>query len=115
MLKTVAATAFAGSLLFLVYGATGPPARGGDRLLHFTNETRKPIVELHASAVGSENWQGDLLGLDYLLPGNSVLVDIDDRYENCRIDVKIVFDDGSERVSRSVDVCRGEGWAVSLR
>jgi hypothetical protein len=109
------AAAFAGSLLFLVYGATGPPAHGGDRFVHLVNDTRKPIVELHVSAVGSENWQDDLLGWDYLLPGNSVLVGIDDRYENCRIDVKIVFDDGSERVSRSVDLCRAEGWAVSLR
>jgi hypothetical protein len=115
MLKTVAAAAFAGSLFFLLYGATGPPLRGGVRLVRFTNEGREPIVELHVSAVGSENWQGDLLGWSYLLPGNSVLLDIDGRNENCRIDVKIVFDDGSERVSRSMDVCRAEGWAVSLR
>ena len=111
MLRTAAA-AFAGSLLFLV---CGPPLRGGDRLVRFANEAREPIVELHVSAVGSEHWQGDLLGWSYLLPGNSVVVDIDDRNESCRIDVKVVFDDGSERVSRSMDVCRAEGWAVSLR
>ncbi len=115
MLKTVAAVAVAGSLVFLVYGATGPPPRGGDRLVRFTNNAREPIVELHVSAVGSGHWQSDLLGSGYLLPGNSVLVDIDDRNENCRIDVKIVFDDGSERVSRSMDVCRAEDRAVALR
>jgi hypothetical protein len=115
MSKTVVAAAFAGPLIFLACGATGPPLRDSDRLVRFTNEAREPIVELHVSTVGSENWQDDLLGSSYLLPGNSVVVDIDDRNENCRIDVKIVFDDGSERVSRSMDVCRADGWAVSLR
>jgi hypothetical protein len=115
MLKTVAAAAVAGVVVFLVYGATGPPLQSGDRLVRFTNEAREPIVELHVSAVGSDHWQGDLLDWGYLLPGNSVIVDIDDRNESCRIDVKVVFDDGSEHVSRSMDVCRAEGWAVSLR
>jgi hypothetical protein len=115
MLKTVAAAAVAGSVVFLVYGATGPPLQGGDRLVRFTNEAREPIVELHVSAVGSEHWQDDLLGWGFLLPGNSVIVNIDDRNESCRIDVKVVFDDGTERVSRSMDVCRTKGWAVSLR
>jgi hypothetical protein len=115
MSKTVATAVFAGPLIFLACGATGPPLRGSDRLVRFTNEARQPIVELHVSAVGSGNWQGDLLGWGYLLPGNSVVVDIDDGNENCRIDVKMVFDDGSERVSRSMDVCRADSWAVSLR
>jgi hypothetical protein len=115
MSKTVAAATFAALVIFLAYSAIGPPLRGGDRLVRFTNESREPIVELHVSSVGSENWQGDLLGWGYLLPGNSVLVEVDDRTESCRVDIKMVLDDGSEHVSRSVDVCRAEGWAVALR
>jgi hypothetical protein len=115
MLRTFAVAAFAGSLLLLAYGAIGPPLRGGDRLVRFTNETREPIVELHVSDVGRENWEEDLLGWNYLLPGSSVLVEVDDRNESCRVDVKMVLDDGSERVTRRVDVCRTVGWAVSLR
>ena len=115
MLRTLTAAAFVGSLFFLAYGAIGPPLRGEDRLVRFTNETREPIVELHVSTVGRENWQDDLLGWSYLLPGNSVLVEVDDRNESCRVDVKMVLDDGSERVNRRVDVCRAVGWAVSLR
>jgi hypothetical protein len=115
MFKTVAAAAFAGGLVFLVYVATGPPLHAGDRLVRFANETREAIVELHVSAVGSETWQEDLLGWNYLTPGNSVLVEVEDRNESCHVDVKMVLDDGSERVCRSVDVCRAEGWVVSLR
>jgi hypothetical protein len=114
MLKTAAATAFAATLLALVYVPTGPPPRGADRLVRFRNEARQPIVELHVSTVGSEDWRGDLLGLDYLPPGNSVLVVVDDRSGSCRVDVKILLDDGSERVSRVVDVCRAAGRAVAL-
>jgi hypothetical protein len=115
MSKTVAAVAFAGSLVALLYAATGPPPHGSERRVRFTNETRQPIVELHVAAVGSDNWQSDLLGWDYLPPGNSVLVDIADREGSCRVDIKIMLDDGSERISRSVDVCRSGGWAVALR
>jgi hypothetical protein len=115
MWTTVATAAIAGSLLVIVYAATGPPPRGGDRLVSFTNKTREAIVELHVSAVGSEDWQGDLLGTEFLPPGDSMLVDIADRAGTCRVDVKFVFDDGSERVNRGVDVCRVEGWAVALR
>jgi hypothetical protein len=115
MLKTVAAAGFIGSLLFLVPGATGPPPVGGLRHFRFTNETKEAIVELHLAAVGSGIWRGDLLGWDSLAPGNSVLVDVDDRNESCRVDVKMVLDDGSERVSSGVDICRAESYAVSLR
>src|SRR5271156_6356828 len=112
MLKIVATAAFAGSLVFLVHGATAPPPFGGTRHFRFTNETREPIVELHFAAVGSGTWQGDVLGRDYLPPGNSVPVEIEDRNENCRVDVRMVLDDGSERLSRGVDICRVEGYAA---
>jgi hypothetical protein len=107
MLKTVTAAGFAGSLLFLVPGATGPPPQGEVRHMRVTNWTREPIVELYAAAVGTGAWQGDLLCRDYLLPGRSVRVDIEDPSEACRIDLKMVLDDGTVRLDRGVDACRG--------
>jgi hypothetical protein len=115
MLRTVAAAGFAGSLLFLMDGATGPPPLGGVRQIRLTNETGMPVVELHAAVTGTGDWQRDLLGRDYLMPGASVLVDIGDPNEVCRIDLKWVFDDGSERVDRGADICGQRGLADSRR
>jgi hypothetical protein len=105
----------AGSLLLLFQGALGPPAEASERHILLTNTTRESIVEIYVSAVGSGNWQADLLGSDFLPPGASVMVDIDDRNERCRVDIETVLDDGSDLVSRGVNVCRAEGEAVSLR
>jgi hypothetical protein len=104
-----------GTLLLLFHGATGPPAQGGERHVVLTNNTREAIVEVYVSDVGAGNWQADLLGADFLMPGGSVMVDIDDRNGRCRVDFKTVLDDGSDLVSRSINVCRSEDTAVSLR
>jgi hypothetical protein len=115
MLSVTNTALAAGSLLMLFGGATGPPAQGGERQVVLTNNTREPIVEVYVSDLGAGNWQADLLGPEFLPPGGSVLVDIDDRNGRCRVDVRTVLDDGSEFVSRGVDVCRAEGYAVSPR
>jgi hypothetical protein len=114
-MNAVAVAALDTSLIFLAYSAIVAPLRAGDGLVRFTNETRQPIVELHVSAAGAGDWQRDLLGSDYLLPGASVLVPIADPNEGCRIDVKMVLDDGSERIRQSVDLGRTEGWVATLR
>lgn len=101
------------SLALLLQSATGPPARGGERYLRLQNDTREPIVEIHVSDAGAGRWQSDLLGTDFLPPGNSVLVEVDDRNGRCRVDVKMVLDDGTDIVDRGVDVCGG--YTVSVR
>jgi len=101
-------------LLFLFQGAAESPAHGGERHLVVTNNTREPIVEIYLSDDRAGNWQEDLLGSEFLLPGRSVSVGIDDRNGNCRIDVKTVFDNGSHLVNRGVNACR-DGHAVSFR
>jgi hypothetical protein len=111
-LSSAVATA---SLLLLFQGATGGSANGGERHVVLVNNTRQPIIEVYVSDDGVGNWQPDLLGTDFLPPGGSVLVEINDHNGNCRIDVKTVFDDGSDRIARGVNVCREEGDALSVR
>jgi len=108
-------TVSAASLLFLFHSSAGSPAHSGERHVVLTNNTRELIVEIYASDDGAENWQEDLLGSEFLLPGRSVLVYIDDRNGNCRIDIKLVLNNGSHLVNRRVNACPTEGHAVSIR
>jgi hypothetical protein len=108
-------TAVAGSLLFLFQSAAVPPAHSGDLHVLFTNNSRERIIEMYVSDDGADNWQEDLLGLEFLLPGSSVSVDVNDRNGNCRVDVKAVLDSGSTLVNRGVNACYTEGHAALIR
>jgi hypothetical protein len=72
------------------------------------------IVEIYISHVGTQLWDIDLLGADFLAPATSVSTSIDDA-AGCRFDVKIVFDDGTPQIRRNVNVCGVEKYAISFR
>jgi hypothetical protein len=92
-----------------------PPAHSCERRVVLTNNTRERLIEIYASDDGTDNWQEDLLGSEFLLPGSSVSVGVDDRNGNCRVDVKMVLTNGSSLVYRGVNACQAEGHAVLIR
>src|SRR5215470_15137594 len=104
----------AGIIVCAVQTATGPPASALDRWVELSNNTRMTIVQIYISPVGTDFWNIDLLGTDFLVPAGSVLVNIDDR-AGCRFDVKTVFDDGTTLVRRDVNICAIERYAISYR
>jgi hypothetical protein len=108
-------TVVAASLLFLFQSANVPSAHSGERHVVLTNNSRERLIEIYASDDGTDNWQEDLLGLEFLLPGSSVFIDVDDRNGNCRVDVKTVLNNGSSLVYRGVNACLAEGHAVLIR
>ncbi len=108
-------TAVAASLLFLFASAAVPPAHSGERHVVLTNNTRERIIEIYVSDDRTDDWQEDLLGLEFLLPGSSASVDVVDRNGNCRVDVKTVLSNGSSLVYRGVNACLAEGHAVLIR
>ena len=65
-----------GAILGVLEPATGPPASALDRHIQLTNNARMAMVEIYVSHFGSELWNIDLLGADYLAPASSVLVNI---------------------------------------
>jgi hypothetical protein len=111
----VSNTVVAASLLFLFQSAAVLRAHSGERHVLLTNNTRELIMEIYVSDDSTDNWQEDLLGLEFLLPGSSVSVGVDDRNGNCRVDVKTVFDNGASLVNRGVNACHAEGHAVLIR
>lgn len=115
MFKISGFTMIAASILWGLASATGPPAFALNRHVTVTNNTRTAIVEIHVSNAGTGNWQEDILGRDFLLPGDSLLVDVDDRSGRCRLDFKAVFDDGASLIRRDVNVCGIESYAISYR
>ena len=92
-----------------------PPAHSDERHVVLTNNTREPIIEMYVSDDRTDNWQEDHLGSEFLLPGSSVSVELDDRNGNCRVDIKTVLSNGSSLVYRGVNVCLTDGQAVLIR
>ena len=104
-----------GSVLCSLQSATGPPAWAAEREVQLTNNTRMAIIEVYAAPVGTDRWQQDLLGDDFLGPATSVSVRLDDGGGSCRFDLKTIFDDGTTLIRRNVNVCAIEGYAISKR
>jgi hypothetical protein len=112
---SVSNTTVAAASLLLLQSVGEPQAQAGERQILITNNTHELIVEIYVSDTGVGNWQPDILGSDFLLPGEAVQVEIDDRNGRCRVDFKTILDDGTELLDRGVNVCRSADQAVSLR
>ena len=91
-----------------------PPARAFDREIELINDTRIAIIELYAAQAGSGRWKQDLLGEDFLRPGDSLGVKIEDGTNYCRYDLKVVLDDGTSRIDRDLNVCSADAYAISF-
>jgi hypothetical protein len=114
MLKISGYAIVVGATVCALQTAVVPPASALDGWIELTNNTRMAIVEIYISRVGTELWNIDLLADDFLPPASSVMVNIDDR-AGCRFDLKTVFDDGTTRVRRDVNLCKAERIAISYR
>lgn len=76
-----------------------------DRRVRILNNTSVAMMEFYASSIASKTWEEDILGQDVLVPGDNVVINIDDGSNACRYDFKAVFLDGDEVTDEDVDVC----------
>jgi len=81
------------------------PALAADRVVTIVNKTSVTMTKFYASNVGTRDWEEDILAGDYLKPGQSVDIDIDDGTKACRYDFKAVFKDGESVEKGNVNVC----------
>lgn len=92
-------------VLAILTMSTTDPVLAQDRRVRIINETSATISEFYASNVGADNWEEDILGQGVLLPGESVLINVDDGTGYCRYDFRAIFNDGHASVRRNVNVC----------
>lgn len=81
-------------------------ALAADRKVKVINKTKTPIFAFYASRTSTNDWEEDILGEDVIMPGESLLIDIDDGTGACKFDFKGEFEDGDSVVKRNVDVCK---------
>jgi hypothetical protein len=112
----------AASLLVQVQNASEPSDHGGVRRVVFFNNTPVPIVELYVSDDNRylwddrrDDWQQDLLGSEFLYPNSFMPVYINDPNGNCRVDLKVVLDNGSALVNRGLNICVSENKSIPIR
>lgn len=104
-MAVVTAAAFAIAMMIGVGPAQAQSDDGKDRSVVMTNDTKSIVTEVHASNVGTDDWEEDMLDEDTIDPGDSYTFDIDDGTSACYYDFKVVFDDDSSIVKYKVDVC----------
>ena len=115
MRKFWSSATIAGPLLCVLQIATGPPASAFDRQIELTNNTRMVIVEVYAAPIGGGRGPRDLLGDEVLAPTESLRVGIETGTGNCRFDLSIVFDDGTNLTRREINICGMEHYTISYR
>lgn len=96
LLSAIAVTALAGT----------NTALAADRHVKVVNKTKTPIFAFYASRTSTNDWEEDILGDDVIMPGQSMVINIDDGSGACKYDFKGEFENGEEVVQANVDVCQ---------
>jgi hypothetical protein len=104
MLKITNATLVALAAGVVAFSVGTAALADANKKVKIINETRHAMVEFHASGVGTNDWEEDILGQDTLGVGNSVTVNFgtDDL---CLYDFLGVFDDGDKVEKHRINVC----------
>jgi hypothetical protein len=82
----------------------GPAVADANKKVKIINETRHSMVQFHASRVGTNDWEEDILGRDTLTMGSSVVVNFGTS-DYCLYDFLGVFDDGDKVEKHRINVC----------
>lgn len=93
----VSAAAFA-----LIFAA---PAEAQDRRVRIHNNTDITLYRFFSTNSGAQNWGKDVMGSSTLGPGQSMVLNFDNKYGYCVFDFRAIFENGEELTRGGVNVC----------
>lgn len=79
------------------------PALADTHKFTIKNHGGHQIDRVYLSPISSRRWGRDQMGQDVISPGDSQTWDIE---EDCELDVKVIYHDGTERIKEDVDTCK---------
>ena len=90
---------------FAVLVASALSAGAVDRNVNIHNNTGYTIYRFYSTNSGSTRWGNDVMGNSTLSQGNFMHLNFDNKYNYCKFDFRIEFEDGTSSEEREVDVC----------
>jgi hypothetical protein len=103
MLRSIlvaAALAAVGAGLGGVAATARPDAR-----ITVVNRSHAIIFHIADAPANSADWSVDLLAEDVIFPGEATTLVLDREREVCRVDLRVVIDDGTAFLHRELDAC----------
>lgn len=88
-------------------------AEAADRRMKVINKSDYPMIKFQASNTKRKSWEEDILGDKTLLPGQSVVVNLDDGSGSCMFDLRAVFEGNRKAEKRNVNVCTTTSWTIN--
>lgn len=88
-------------------------AQALDRRVRIVNKSSDFIYQVFGSNRDRSDWEEDVLGDDVLAPGDSIIVNFNDRSGYCIFDLKAVTREGAEAVRYGFNVCSMSTWNVT--
>jgi hypothetical protein len=87
-------------------------ADGLNRHVTLINRSHWAIAEFHASNIRATTWEEDILGHTVLLPGKSVVINLNDGTGSCQFDFKTVAKDGTTVYRRGINICETSSYTI---
>ncbi|WP_198373639.1 hypothetical protein [Roseomonas rosulenta] len=92
------------SLLVVTGILAGPAAHAQNEPVRFVNRAAQPATALHVTRTGNSAWSANLLNRGPLPAGQFLAVRLGEG-AGCRLDIRLVLQDGTEIQRQNADVC----------
>ncbi|MEO8241715.1 MAG: hypothetical protein ABI832_05340 [bacterium] len=95
-----------GVAVLALLAASTVTAAAYDRNVNIHNNTGYTIYRFYSTNSGATRWGSDVMGRNTLPSGRFMHLNFDNKYNYCKFDFRIEFEDGSTHEERAVDVCQ---------